>query len=190
MNFSRSWQAGSLQDYHGQRLPPRRGEPAAWPPATGSPWSYHLGRARPWSNIGRVFARQVSQRCDARTTSTGNAPRRVILAIEPSLGSEGFRITDESKDSVRIIGNDERGLLYGVGKFLRSSRYDQGGFTQEFTVALPRLKDLSRPLCGNALHEFLRSRANSRGAVLHRRPGFVGSQCGDRAFPHVELQRF
>jgi len=80
-------------------------------------------------NIGRVFTRQVSQRCDARITSTGNAPRRVVLAIEPGLGSEGFRITDDSKGSVRIIGNDELGLLYGVGKFLRSSRYDQGGFT-------------------------------------------------------------
>jgi len=30
---------------------------------------------------------------------------------------------------VRIVGNDERGLLYGTGKFLRSSRFDQGGFT-------------------------------------------------------------
>ena len=80
-------------------------------------------------NIARVFARQVTQRCDARMTSTGNAPLRVILAIEPGLGSEGFKISDDRKDGVRIIGNDERGLLYGVGKFLHSSRYDQGGFT-------------------------------------------------------------
>ena len=80
-------------------------------------------------NIARVFARQVSQRCDARMTSAGNAPLRVILAIEPGLGSEGFKITDDGKDGIRIIGNDERGLLYGVGKFLHSSRYDQGGFT-------------------------------------------------------------
>ena len=80
-------------------------------------------------NIARVFSRQVSQRCDARVTGAGNAPLRVILAIEPGLGSEGFRITDDAKDGIRIIGNDVRGLLYGVGKFLHSSRYDQGGFT-------------------------------------------------------------
>ncbi len=80
-------------------------------------------------NIGRVFARQVSQRCDAKMTSTGNASLRVTLAIEPGPGSEGFKITDDRKDGVRIIGNDERGLLYGVGKFLRSSRYGQAGFT-------------------------------------------------------------
>jgi len=80
-------------------------------------------------NIGRVFARQVSQRCDARVTSGDHATLRVMLAIEPGLSSEGFRITDDSNGGVRIIGDDERGLLYGVGKFLRSSRYDQGGFT-------------------------------------------------------------
>ena len=80
-------------------------------------------------NIARVFSRQVSQRCDARITSTGSAPLRVILAIEPGLGAEGFRITDDSKDGVGIVGNDERGPLYGVGKFLHSSRYNQGGFT-------------------------------------------------------------
>ena len=27
---------------------------------------------------------------------------------------------------VRIVGNDERGVLYGVGKFLRNSRYERG----------------------------------------------------------------
>jgi alpha-glucuronidase len=72
-------------------------------------------------NIARVFARQVTARCDARMVSTGNASLRVILAIEPGLGSEGFKITDDSQDAVRIIGNDERGLLYGVGKFLHST---------------------------------------------------------------------
>ena len=80
-------------------------------------------------SIGRIFARQLSQRCDARTTTTGSAPLQVVLALEPGLGAESFRIADDGKDNIRIIGNDARGLLYGVGKFLRNSRYDQGGFT-------------------------------------------------------------
>lgn len=80
-------------------------------------------------SISRIFARQVSQRCGVRTISTGRAPLRVTLAIEPGFGAEGFRIADAGKNGVRIIGNDARGLLYGVGKFLHSSRYDQGGFT-------------------------------------------------------------
>lgn len=45
--------------------------------------------------------------------------RPVELTIEPAIGDEGFRIED-GDDGVRIIGNDERGLIYGVGKFLRN----------------------------------------------------------------------
>lgn len=80
-------------------------------------------------NIARIFARQVSQRCDARVTSETNAPLHVLLTIEPGLGTEGFKIADEGEGRIRIVGNDSRGLLYGVGKFLHNSRYDQGGFS-------------------------------------------------------------
>ena len=80
-------------------------------------------------NVGRVFARQVQQRCAARVTTAGDAPLTVDLAVSPGIGTEGFRIEDRPGGGVRIVGNDERGLLYGVGKFLRISRYDQGGFT-------------------------------------------------------------
>ena len=80
-------------------------------------------------NIARVFARQVSQRCNATISKAGNSQLRVILTIESGPGVEGYKIIDDGKDGVRVVGNDERGLLYGVGKFLHSSRYDQGGFT-------------------------------------------------------------
>jgi hypothetical protein len=79
-------------------------------------------------NVGRVFARQIQQRCEARVITSGDAPLTVELTVTPSLGAEGYRIEDRP-GGVRIVGNDERGLLYGVGKFLRASRYDQGGFT-------------------------------------------------------------
>ena len=78
-------------------------------------------------NIGRVFARQIQQRCEARVITSGDAPLMVELAIAPGIGAEGFRIEDRP-GGTRIVGNDERGLLYGVGKFLRTSRYDQSGF--------------------------------------------------------------
>ena len=80
-------------------------------------------------NIGRVFARQVQQRCEARVITNGDAPLTVEVVLSPGIGAEGFRIEDRPGGGVRILGNDERGLLYGVGKFLRSSRYDHGGFT-------------------------------------------------------------
>jgi hypothetical protein len=80
-------------------------------------------------NTGKVFTRQVQQRCEAKVVTGGRAPLTVELAVERGIGAEGYRIEDRQGGGVRIAGNDERGLLYGVGKFLRTSRYDQGGFT-------------------------------------------------------------
>ena len=80
-------------------------------------------------SFARIFTRQVSQRCGTRVITAGDAPFRVNLAIESGFGVEGFNIADTGTNGVRIIGNDARGLLYGVGKFLHSSRYDRGGFT-------------------------------------------------------------
>jgi hypothetical protein len=80
-------------------------------------------------NIAALFARQVQERCPAKVTTTGDAPLQVVLAIEPAIGKEGFRIADAKPGTIRIAGNDARGVLYGVGKFLRTSRYDRGGFT-------------------------------------------------------------
>ena len=62
----------------------------------------------------------------------GSGPRRALrveLSIEPGIGAEGFRISGGPPGAIRIAGNDERGVLYGVGKFLHASRYQQAGFT-------------------------------------------------------------
>jgi hypothetical protein len=80
-------------------------------------------------HIAEVFARQVAQRCEAKVTTVGDAPACVELVIEPGIGTEGFRILDGAHGLIRIVGNDEPGLLYGLGKLLRSSRYDQRGWT-------------------------------------------------------------
>jgi len=79
-------------------------------------------------NIRRVFVRQVESRCEARVVARDDAPLTVELAIEPGLGPEGFRISDIAPGTVRISGNDARGLLYGAGKFLHTSAYGDGGF--------------------------------------------------------------
>ncbi len=80
-------------------------------------------------NVAAVLARQISERCDAKVVLTGDAPVTVELAVEPGIGAEGFHITDGPKSTVRIVGNDEPGVLYGVGKFLRTSLYGRRGFT-------------------------------------------------------------
>ena len=52
---------------------------------------------------------------------------RVALDIRDGIGAEGFEI-ETSADRVSIVGNDERGLLSGVGKFLRASTFGDEGF--------------------------------------------------------------
>ena len=80
-------------------------------------------------HIGRVFTRQVQSRCEARVVRRGKAPLVVELAVGTGIGTEGYEIADGAKGKVRIVGNDERGLLYGVGKFLHTSTYSGKGFT-------------------------------------------------------------
>jgi hypothetical protein len=80
-------------------------------------------------NVGRVFARQVQNRCDAKVARQGEASLTVELAIEPGIGDEGFKIIDGDAGSIRVVGNDARGVLYGVGKLLHTSTYDGRGFT-------------------------------------------------------------
>jgi hypothetical protein len=104
----------------------------AWPCLGGekSVWLSYSSEPGPIvESIGKVFSSQVQQRCDAKVVTEGEVPLTVELAVAPGIGVEGYRLEDRSGGGVRIVGNDERGLLYGVGKFLRSSRYDQGEFT-------------------------------------------------------------
>lgn len=61
---------------------------------------------------------------EATKTSAG-----IILDIEDGIGEEGFRIEGDPGKSIRVIGNDERGLLYGIGQLLRNSRFGKHAFT-------------------------------------------------------------
>ncbi|MCX6924759.1 MAG: hypothetical protein NT154_16325 [Verrucomicrobia bacterium] len=81
------------------------------------------------TQLARVFARQVADRSDGRVVKAGDAPLVVELATATDIGPEGYRIEDRPSGGVRVMGRDDRGLVAGVGKFLRTSRYDQGGFT-------------------------------------------------------------
>lgn len=80
-------------------------------------------------NSGKILTQQVEQRCETKVQNSGDAAYVVEFALAEGVGVEGFRIEDRQGGGVRIVGNDERGVLFGIGKFLRTSRYDQGGFT-------------------------------------------------------------
>jgi len=82
-----------------------------------------------FENIGRVLAQQIQDRCEAKVLTVGKQQFTIELGLKSDHAAEGFSIEDRSGGGVKIVGSDERGVLYGVGKFLRTSRYDQGGFT-------------------------------------------------------------
>jgi hypothetical protein len=79
-------------------------------------------------NIAAVLKRQIESRSKVEVTDAGVGDVRIELRIAAVIGSEGYTIAGGENGSIRIIGNDERGLLYGVGKFLRTSRYRQDTF--------------------------------------------------------------
>src|SRR5690242_10697417 len=82
----------------------------------------HLGceRSDTIDAIVKLFGRKIEERCEARVKTSGPAEFQIELALSEGIGKEGFRIEDAGGAGVRIVGSDARGLLYGVGKFLRT----------------------------------------------------------------------
>jgi hypothetical protein len=74
-----------------------------------------------------LLRRTIRERSGVPVATAHNAD--VVLDIRPGVGREGFSIEGDPGGDVRIVGNDERGLIYGVGKFLRTSGFDPGKFT-------------------------------------------------------------
>ncbi len=50
----------------------------------------------------------------------------VRLTTDPSVPAEGFRISSDEDGVIQIAGGDDRGVLYGVGKLLHTSRFGDG----------------------------------------------------------------
>lgn len=76
-----------------------------------------------------VTDRVLRERCGARVVLQGDAGYPLTLSISPDIGSEGFRIEDATGGGLQITGNDEAGLLFGIGKFLHDAKYGEGDFT-------------------------------------------------------------
>ena len=57
-------------------------------------------------NTGKVFTRQVQQRCEAKVVTGGKAPLTVELAVEKGIGAEGYRI-EEAEGSQLDMGHCE-----------------------------------------------------------------------------------
>jgi hypothetical protein len=76
-----------------------------------------------------LLAREIRERSGVEAREAPERDADIVLDIAPGGGTEGFRVEDAAPRGVRVVGHDERGLLYGVGKLLRSSRFESGRFT-------------------------------------------------------------
>lgn len=77
----------------------------------------------------RLLGRHLRERSGVEAVAGGAREAALCLELQPGSGAEGFRIeADAASGRHRIIGHDERGLLYGVGKFLRTATFREGAF--------------------------------------------------------------
>ncbi len=72
----------------------------------------------------RILRREIQARGGVETTLTDNGSSAdIIICVSSSYPADGFAIEDHD-GSILIRGNDERGLLYGVGRFLHTCSFD------------------------------------------------------------------
>ena len=76
-----------------------------------------------------ILCRELGARTDLEATDSATGTADVCLAIDAGVGEEAFAITGAVDGPLRIAGGDERGLLYGVGRFLHTSQYSNGTFS-------------------------------------------------------------
>lgn len=79
--------------------------------------------------VVEIVERQIAARSAVHLVRSGEAEFTIALATDPALPREGFRIEDTETSGIRINGADDHAVLYGAGKYLRTSRYDSDSFT-------------------------------------------------------------
>jgi hypothetical protein len=75
-----------------------------------------------------IVARSIAERCPAKADGGGSPAFTLILADDPTIGGEGYRIEDAGAGRVRIAGDGPPGVTAGAGRFLRDSLYGPDGF--------------------------------------------------------------
>ncbi len=80
--------------------------------------------------LQETAARLLEQKLqDGTVPVLPETPLRIHLDIQPGIGREGFIIRSSEPGNITVTGNDDRGLLYGIGKLLREM--------PSFTPSLP-----------------------------------------------------
>jgi hypothetical protein len=77
--------------------------------------------------ILEIYARAIKEHDLIDPTTAETVECEINLGVDPTLPVESFQITGDPCQ-IQILGGDRLGLLYGVGKFLRTSRREDGHF--------------------------------------------------------------
>jgi hypothetical protein len=75
----------------------------------------------------RILLARIEERCTGGNGKASPVPY-IYLSVQPVSTLESYCIETGEDGCIRITSHDERGLLYGVGQFLRTSRFDGGMF--------------------------------------------------------------
>jgi hypothetical protein len=78
---------------------------------------------------GLLLSREITRRAGVKVSFEGRAPLTIELAVYGKEDSDGFSIADRPGGGILITGHNQRSLIYGVGKLLRSSSFTKNGFT-------------------------------------------------------------
>ena len=76
-----------------------------------------------------MLATRIQERSGVVSAVSKPSTCSVELDLRSGIGAQGFQVEDVSTSQVRITGNDQLGLLYGIGKFLHTSLYHDGSLT-------------------------------------------------------------
>jgi len=84
--------------------------------------------SRDLARVADILKQDLDARGGIQATGSDDAPWEIALSLDAALAEEAFRISDRP-GGVEIAGGSQRGVLYGAGKFLHSSRYTADGLT-------------------------------------------------------------
>ena len=77
-------------------------------------------------HVAAIVQKRIQRRCSAAfVENAGELTLR--LCLDSSIGSQGYRISGSEND-ITVSGDGLPGLMAGIGKFLRTSRYTKSGF--------------------------------------------------------------
>lgn len=85
--------------------------------------------AKPTPLVSKAVAllqRRLLEAHGLQADVTDHGCHELFLDLRPGGKPEGYRIETGNGGAIHIIGHDERGLLYGIGKFLRAARFQPG----------------------------------------------------------------